>query len=85
MSVNVRNPDDAHLVTMTNARAANTCTLPGDSGGSLFGGDLGYGVVSAGNFDLVNGQPACNATPRTFYMPLLTLVQRFGATLRVVA
>ena len=79
-------PDGASVVTINNARALNACTLPGDSGGPVFGGDLGYGVMTAASFPRTQaGAPYCDATTTGYYMPLITLVRQFGATVRVHA
>ncbi|MDB1088099.1 S1 family peptidase [Streptomyces sp. ACA25] len=52
----------------------NICAEPGDSGGPLFAGNVGLGILSGGSGN-------CSVGGTTFYEPLTRIMSYYGATL----
>jgi len=67
---------------LTNQDQTNLCAIPGDSGGpNLDGGVSIEGMTSAGNFQIVNGQPVCAAQPFSSFTPMPAVLQATGTYL----
>jgi len=58
------------------------CSLPGDSGGTVFAGTGLVGTISAGNFRHTN-PPTCDPNPQTLASKSLYAVFNLGFTPRL--
>jgi len=81
VTFNIRD-DSGTIHTLTNQDQTNLCAIPGDSGGpNLDGGVSIEGMTSAGNFQIVNGQPVCAAQPFSSFTPMPAVLQATGTYL----
>ena len=68
-------------VTLRNQRIANTCALPGDSGGPFLSGGTFRGIASAGNYVGSGSSARCAANPFTTYSAADRIRTALGVTI----